>query len=68
MNKLNLNVPAMHCHHCLHTIKMELSELEGVDAVNVDLDQKSVDIDFDDPATEAQIRDLLQEINYPAVN
>lgn len=66
MTTLNLNVPAMHCNHCVHTIKMELEEMDGVGNVGVDLDTKNVVVDFEPPATEEKVRDLLKEINYPA--
>lgn len=66
MSDLALKVPAMHCQHCVHTIKMELSDLEGVNSVDVDLDQKSVNVSFESPTSENEIKDLLKEINYPA--
>ncbi len=66
MAELNLNVPAMHCNHCVHTIKMELSEIDGVDEVAVNLDNNSVVVHFESPASETKILDLLKEINYPA--
>jgi copper ion binding protein len=66
MENLILSVPAMHCNHCVHTIEMEISALEGVQEVHVDLEGKSVNINYSSPASETQIRDLLEEINYPA--
>jgi len=63
-NKL-YRVPAIHCNHCSHTIKMELSELEGVESVQVDVDKKEVALTFEAPASEQEIRELLIEINYP---
>ena len=66
MKNLELNVPAIHCSHCVHTIKMEISDLEGVEEVEVDLNSKKVSVKFDSPASEESIRDLLSEINYPA--
>jgi len=66
MKMLNLKVPAVHCQHCVHTISMELSELEGVEDVNVNETEKSVKVAFSAPANEAKIRELLKEINYPA--
>jgi len=44
---------------------MELSELEGVDSVQVDVDKKEVALTFGAPASEQEIRELLIEINYP---
>ncbi|MDO9547318.1 MAG: heavy-metal-associated domain-containing protein [Pelolinea sp.] len=66
MEKLLLNIPAIHCGHCAHTIKMELSDLVGVNSVDVDTEKKEISIDFEPPANEQEIRDLLAEINYPA--
>ena len=66
MENLILSVPAMHCNHCVHTIEMEISELEGVQEVHVDLEGKSVNINYSPPASETNIRNLLNEINYPA--
>jgi copper chaperone CopZ len=45
---------------------MEVGELQGVQAVNADLDTKKVKITFDAPASEEKIKALLAEINYPA--
>jgi len=65
MKKLKLIVPSIHCNHCVHTIKMEVSDLDGVSEVDVNLDEKSVTVEYDVPAEETKIRDLLTEINYP---
>ena len=37
-------VPAIHCEHCELSIREEVSEVEGVDAVAVDLDSKLVTV------------------------
>jgi len=44
---------------------MELSELDGVEFVQVDVAKKEVAITFKSPASEQKIRELLIEINYP---
>jgi copper chaperone CopZ len=64
MSKAEFNVPGINCGHCEHTITMELSELSGVTKVDASSVTKSVVVEFDSPVTEAQIRDLLVEINY----
>ena len=66
MENLLLNIPAIHCDHCVHTIKMELSEMEGVKSVDVDANKKTANVSYDLPASEQKIRDLLVEINYPS--
>lgn len=65
MEKISVNVPAIHCSHCAHTIKMELSELPGIKSIEVDVDKKEINATYEQPATEQKIRDLLIEINYP---
>ncbi len=65
MTTVTYNVPAIHCGHCTHTIEMEVGELQGVQSVKADQASKQVEITFDVPASEEQIKSLLAEINYP---
>lgn len=67
MTTVKYSVPNISCGHCVHTIKMEVGELPGVESVEAFQDTKEVTIKFDDPATEEKILKLLSEINYPAV-
>lgn len=62
------HIPAISCGHCIHTIKSELSEMEGIQKVEGDLEKKTVKVVFDSPASEEKIITLLNEINYPASN
>lgn len=66
MSTVTYTVPKIHCGHCVHTIKMELSDLTGVQSVSADLNTKQVVVTFDAPASEEKIEALLAEINYPA--
>jgi copper chaperone len=59
-------IPNISCGHCVHTIKSELSELEGVKVVETDQASKQATITYESPATEDGIKALLAEINYPA--
>ena len=65
MKNISYKVPAIHCNHCAHTIKMELSEINGIESVQVDVNKKEITAIFESPASEQKIRDLLIEINYP---
>lgn len=65
MTTVTYSVPAIHCGHCTHTIEMEVGELAGVQSVHADMDNKKVQIAFEPPATEEQIKGLLAEIDYP---
>ena len=65
MTTVTYTVPAIHCGHCIHTIEMEVGELQGVQSVKADQATKKVQITFDTPASEDKIKSLLAEINYP---
>ncbi len=66
MKELVLSVPNISCHHCAHTIKMELGDTNGVKTIEVDIDSKLVTVQYEAPASEEAIRKLLTDINYPA--
>ncbi len=65
MKTVTYTVPNISCMHCVHTIKSELSEVKGVASVNADAATKQVFVEFDAPASEAEIEKVLAEINYP---
>lgn len=65
MTKVTYNVPNINCGHCVHTIQTEVADLAGVTSVKADANSKAVEIVFDSPATEEQIKSLLADINYP---
>jgi copper chaperone len=65
MTTVTYHVPNISCGHCVHTIQMELGELEGVHEVKAEQSDQSVYVEFDTPATEDQIVALLTEISYP---
>ena len=65
MTTVKYSVPNISCGHCVHTIQTEIAELAGVQSVKADQTTKAVEIAFDAPATEEQIKALLAEINYP---
>ncbi len=65
MQTVTYSIPNISCHHCVHTIRTEVSALEGVQSVKASVEDKTATIVFDAPATEEQIKALLAEINYP---
>ena len=66
MEKETFSIPNISCGHCVMTIKNELSELPGVIAVDGSQEAKTVDVQWEAPATLEKINATLQEINYPA--
>jgi copper chaperone len=65
MKTVTYTIPNISCMHCVHTIKTEVSDLEGVKSVDANAQTKETVITFDTPATEEKIVELLKEINYP---
>lgn len=58
-------VPGIHCEHCEMSIREEVSEIEGVESVDVDLESKAVTIrgrDLDD----VSLRAAIEEAGYEA--
>ena len=59
------SVPAIHCAQCAMSIREEVSEVDGVEGVAVDLDAKLVTVSgrtLDDAA----LRAAIQEAGYEA--
>jgi copper chaperone CopZ len=66
MKTVTYTIPNISCMHCVHTIKNEVSDLEGVQSVDANAQTKQATITFDTPASEDEILSLLAQINYPA--
>jgi len=49
MTEVTLNVPDISCNHCKMSIEGAVSELAGVDKVEVAIDDRTVDVIFDSP-------------------
>ena len=59
MNKI-LNVDGITCEHCVDTIKEAVGILVGVFSVDVDIEKKQVDVEFDEKL--AKPEDLIHKI------
>jgi copper chaperone len=62
---ITYSVPAIHCAHCAMSIREEVSDVEGVQDVDVDLESKIVTIhglELDDVA----LRAAIEEAGYDA--
>lgn len=66
MESLKFEVPTISCGHCVNSIQSALIEIDGVSEVWASAESKSVEIEFEQPATSEIIRGKLIEINYPA--
>jgi copper chaperone CopZ len=62
---LTYTVPAIHCAHCGMSIREEVSEVTGVEAVDVDLDAKVVTVRGSGLSDE-KLRAAIAEAGYEA--
>jgi copper chaperone CopZ len=67
VTKVTYSIPNIHCEHCVQTIQSELIDLPGVKSVKADQSLMVVTIEFEPPANEEKIKELLESINYPVV-
>lgn len=62
---ITYTVPDIHCGHCAASITKEVSSVQGVEAVEVDLDAKVVTISGE-PLSDAALRAAIEEAGYKA--
>lgn len=62
---LTYTVPGMHCGHCTAAVTEEVSALEGVESVAVDLESKRVEV-VGERLDDAAIRAAIEEAGYEA--
>jgi copper chaperone CopZ len=60
---LSYSVPGVSCAHCQRAIEDEVSQVQGVDSVEVDLDAKTVTVSGD-PLDEVAIVAAIDEAGY----
>lgn len=58
------NVPDVSCEHCVSAITKELTQIDGVQNVQVDLETKQVTVVADDSVAEQQIREGIDEAGF----
>lgn len=49
MTQVTLSVPDISCNHCKMSIEGAVNELDGVDKVEVAIDDRTVDVSYDSP-------------------
>ncbi len=64
---IELNVPEMSCQHCVNSITGEVSQLQGVRNVAIDLGTKRVRVDADESVTPQAVVAAVNEAGYDEV-
>jgi copper chaperone len=58
------NVPDVSCDHCVSAITRELFQIDGVQNVQVDLQQKKVTVVSDETVADERIREGIDEAGF----
>ena len=61
---LTLSVPDISCGHCKSSIEGALAPMAGVSSAVVSIDEKTVEVSFDEPATLPAIVAAIEEQGY----
>ena len=65
MTTITLSVPDISCGHCKTSIEGAVAPLAGVEAAEVTIDQRTVDVTYDDGAIALDaIIDAIEEQGY----
>ena len=65
MEKVTLNVEGMSCGHCVKAVEGSVGALNGVSTVIVDLEEKKVDVEFNqDEVTLDKIKETIDDQGY----
>lgn len=64
MANATYEVTGMTCDHCVNAVKSELSQLEGVEAVEVELDSGRVSVTSAEPLDADTIRSAVERAGY----
>jgi copper chaperone len=64
MASTTLSVPEIHCGHCKSAIEGAVGPLDGVRAVEVDIETASVRVDHEDAVARQTIVDAIEDQGY----
>ncbi len=64
MTENTYTVTGMTCDHCVASVTEEISEIDGVTAVAVDLPTGAVTVTSSGPVDEADVRAAVEEAGY----
>lgn len=59
-----LVIPEISCQHCIDTIKKTLAEVGNINSVDVDIDTKTISIDYSNELDVSEIQNLLLDQGY----
>lgn len=67
MQNITLNITGMHCNGCVKSVTNILTELKGVQQVNVSLEKANAEIQFDESQIQpAQLIEAIEDAGFDA--
>jgi copper chaperone len=68
MEKVILEVNGMSCEHCVKAIKNSLSEIDGIEKVDISLEEGTVTVEYDSSKVEIEnIKNIIEDAGYEVV-
>lgn len=64
MAEMTYTVTGMTCEHCVRSVTEEISEIDGVSDVVVELTTGAVTVTSSEPVPEADVRAAVEEAGY----
>ncbi|MFK4997231.1 copper chaperone CopZ [Bacillus sp. N9] len=65
MEKVTLYVEGMSCGHCVKSVEGSVGKLQGVSQVKVNLETKTVDVEYDSAKVNAEtIKETIDDQGY----
>ena len=64
MQKANLKVEGMKCHGCEMRVQNVLLSIEGVKKVSANFEQKSVEVQYEEPASLDEIKEKIDDLGF----
>ena len=68
MSTATYKVTGMTCGHCVQAVTTEVSKIDGVDKVDVDLESGNVTVTSETAVSESDVRAAVDEAGYELVS
>ena len=62
-----IEIDGMSCAHCAARVKKELEKIEGVEAVEVSVEEKKAVVSLNTAVTEEELKAAIEEAGYKVV-
>ena len=59
-----LNVDGMSCNHCVEKIQRFVGECEGVEILNIDIDNKILEVEIDDEKRLISVIEAVEDAGF----